>query len=160
MTTPTQNVPVFQPDNGFDLTWQHTQLAFECLQKATDNDSKDILAYLIHAAVLFFVARDQQAFARVSQHPLYRELTQSKPIRQLPTQTQLVAVLGSLNAPADVTELALVFSDQALGVPNFKAFRDHTVQHGIPTLAADQQASLCREALQGWDRLRSNVTVG
>ena len=135
----------------FEQTWQQAAIALDCLEKTNTKPADDRLAYLIHAAVLFFVARDQQAFLKVSHHPAFAALTQPKPIRQLPTLKQLRAVLASLSAPPDLMAALDAYEDDALGVVGFHAFRDAVIQHGVP--AQPDTDGLVSAALQGWQWL-------
>ena len=154
----------------FAKTARQAKLAFVCLDKqlsqspdllVTSHD--DTLAYLLHAATLFFLRRDQMAFACVMHDPVWESGGLQGKLRQLPSYVQLMALVRSQGGTEDfnVSQALGALCDTALGVPTLKAFRDYVLINGVPDDGLPFETpdfdipQLCEEALTGWEKLNA-----
>lgn len=152
--------------NTWQTLYEQAETACHCLQEkwAKTQDSKAILPYLIHAAILFFTARDYHAFLLIQQAPGFKDSNLPVKLRQMPSFTQLNALLASNEATKPLTDQIKHLSDEALGVSELKQFRDCVIQQGVPLETTDSDTpfplpvvnygQLTQDILRAWTVLK------
>lgn len=162
-------------------TFTYAQLGTTAIESAlaSEMSATPLRVALIYTVPLLFSLRDQLAFEWLSSSPLFEPLGLAGKIRQLPTLTQLQALIDSRRKDSARWEeirpewrgnadLLKQLEDSTLGLEGVRQFREQVVHHGVPpTLTTLENVSeslflpprlpedsvLASHVLSGWKKL-------